>query len=179
MADLLSMPDDVMEHVAEQALWRHDGIRAWCRLASTCSRLWRLKLPRSLNHSWTVLGDVPLEGEYQHPEATLILNCTGQSSLHTLPAMIGQDTRAGLAWALQRVESAPLLRISLLDHGTKYSRTDPETLLRLVGALISATRNIRDVRVLVSAVPPVLPTGQALHGQQKCKASQIARIFAA
>ncbi len=71
MADLLSMPDDVMAHIAEQALWRHEGIRAWCRLASTCSRLWRLKLPHSMNHSWRVLAAVPLEGEYQYPEAAL------------------------------------------------------------------------------------------------------------
>lgn len=64
MADLLSMPDDVMAYIAEQALSRHEGSRAWCRLASTCSRLWRLQLPRSLNRPWRVLADVHLEGEY-------------------------------------------------------------------------------------------------------------------
>ncbi len=76
----------------------------------------------------------------------------GKLFLRTLAVLILQDMCAGLAWALQRVESAPLLRISLLDHENKYTRTEPGKLRRLVGALIPASRDIRDVRVLVSAL---------------------------
>ena len=46
MANLLSLPDEVIDIIGI-ATKERVGIEAWCRLASTCRRLWRLQLPES------------------------------------------------------------------------------------------------------------------------------------
>ena len=52
MATILALPDELIEVVGTHVMsWRygddprHVGIKAWCRITSTCRRLWKLQLP--------------------------------------------------------------------------------------------------------------------------------------
>lgn len=46
MTSILSLPDEPIERIG-LATEEHAGINAWCRLTSTCRRLWRLQLPQA------------------------------------------------------------------------------------------------------------------------------------
>ena len=61
MMGFLSLPDEIVELVGEQVINRH-GVKAWCRVASTCTRLWGMQLPDSAD-SWAIEPDVDIEGE--------------------------------------------------------------------------------------------------------------------
>ena len=67
MVGLLSLPDDVIELVGKQVIYRQ-GLRAWCQLTSTCKCLWGMQLPRSAQ-SWSVSPDVDIKGESKVPNA--------------------------------------------------------------------------------------------------------------
>ena len=41
---IVSLPDEVLQLVAQQTIGTHLGIRRWCKLASLCKRLWDLQL---------------------------------------------------------------------------------------------------------------------------------------
>ena len=63
MASILSLPDELIELLGT-ATERHVGIEAWCRLTSTCRRLWRLQLPES--HQGVSLSDgTKIEGTFR------------------------------------------------------------------------------------------------------------------
>lgn len=66
MASILSLPDELIELLGIVTK-RHVGIKAWCRLTSTCRHLSRLQLPGS--HLGTILSfDTKIEGRQRHAE---------------------------------------------------------------------------------------------------------------
>ncbi len=38
-------PDDILRPIFWQVLEKEEGLRLWCKLASTCTRLWSFHLP--------------------------------------------------------------------------------------------------------------------------------------
>ena len=64
MVNLLSLPDEVIDIIGI-ATERRVGIQAWCRLTSTCRRLWRLQLPQS-RCGWKIPAELHIEGMFQH-----------------------------------------------------------------------------------------------------------------
>ncbi len=42
---MLGLPDELLGMIAGQVLEIQEGIRMWCRLSTTCKRLWNLQLP--------------------------------------------------------------------------------------------------------------------------------------
>ena len=61
MLNILSLPDEVLQLVARRVLKKRKGERKWCRLASTCTRLWRLQLTPQ-EHTWEVPAQITLPG---------------------------------------------------------------------------------------------------------------------
>ena len=55
-----NLPDEILQLIARQVLERKDGFRLWCKLSSTCRRLWSFQLPPEpayfLDDTLTVLG---------------------------------------------------------------------------------------------------------------------------
>ena len=39
------LPDKTLRLIARQVLGKEEGMRLWCRLGSTCTRLWSFQLP--------------------------------------------------------------------------------------------------------------------------------------
>ncbi len=39
------LPEGLLSLVARQVLEKEEGMRLWCKLASTCTRLWSFQLP--------------------------------------------------------------------------------------------------------------------------------------
>ncbi len=39
------LPDKILRLIAWQVLENEEGMRLWCKLASTCTRLWSFQLP--------------------------------------------------------------------------------------------------------------------------------------
>ena len=72
MVGLLSLPDEVVELVGKHVIKRHDGLKAWCRLTSTCKRLWGAQLPGSA-YSWSIKPDVDIEGKSKASALSLAL----------------------------------------------------------------------------------------------------------
>ena len=64
MRSLLSLPDELLQMVALQCMREEEtlGFGTFCRLGSTCRRLWNLQLPCStyiycIKHGLSVQGD--------------------------------------------------------------------------------------------------------------------------
>ena len=63
MVGLLSLPDEVIELVGKQVIrWHGDGVRAWCRVTSTCKYLWDMRLPDSAV-AWSMDLDKSIKGK--------------------------------------------------------------------------------------------------------------------
>lgn len=69
MEGFLSLPQEVIDLVGKQVISGReprepeaDGIRDWCRLASTCKELWSMQLPTSALR-WSLHLDIRLKGE--------------------------------------------------------------------------------------------------------------------
>ena len=39
------LPDEILLLIARQVLEKEEGMKLWCKLASTCTRLWSFQLP--------------------------------------------------------------------------------------------------------------------------------------
>ena len=39
------IPDETLRLIAREVLEKNDGMRLWCKLACTCTRLWCFQLP--------------------------------------------------------------------------------------------------------------------------------------
>ena len=39
------LPNELLCLIARQVLEKEEGMRLWCKLASTCTRLWNFRLP--------------------------------------------------------------------------------------------------------------------------------------
>lgn len=73
MTGLLSLPDEVIELIGKEVLSsRQIGLRNWCKLTSTCKRLWDMQLPGSTIHRSLDLNK-DIEGE---SKATVAQPCT-------------------------------------------------------------------------------------------------------
>ncbi len=59
---MLELPDELLCMIAWQVLKIEDGLRMWCRLSTTCKRLWSVQLPSEPLHflysNRTAHGDV-------------------------------------------------------------------------------------------------------------------------
>ena len=53
MAGFLALPNEVIELTGMRVIRRRNGIRKWCRLTTTCKRLWDMQLPGSASE-WSV-----------------------------------------------------------------------------------------------------------------------------
>ena len=63
MMGFLSLPDEIFELVGKRVIGSTKaGLRDWCRVTSTCKRLWGMKLPES-HLSWSVDLDDDIEGQ--------------------------------------------------------------------------------------------------------------------
>ena len=63
MVGLLSLPDELIELVGQQAMCdQEDGLRKWCQLTSTCKRLWDMQLPGSASE-WCIDLNAGIEGQ--------------------------------------------------------------------------------------------------------------------
>ena len=71
MASICLLPDGIVELIAWHVISKEDGAKNWCRLASTCSRFWRLQLPGA-DLCWNPPGDTKLEAGCMMPS---ILDC--------------------------------------------------------------------------------------------------------
>ena len=61
MTSLLSMPDELLQLIALQAIQEVHGLPLYCRIASTCTRLWILQLSSPVDEcmfrcQWTLEG---------------------------------------------------------------------------------------------------------------------------
>lgn len=74
MASILSLPDEVIDIIGHFTEW-HVGIKAWCRLTSTCKRLWRMQLPRS-RRGWEFDSETTIEGKLQERRFEIGGNCS-------------------------------------------------------------------------------------------------------
>ena len=61
MASILSLPDELIERIGTAAEKRA-GFKAWCRLTSTCRRLWGLQLPQA-RRGWSLPYRTDIEGK--------------------------------------------------------------------------------------------------------------------
>ena len=61
-SSILSIPNDVLQLIAIQSAKLKQGTGDWCKLASSCKRLWLLKLPAAV-HSWSIPSTMKVEGE--------------------------------------------------------------------------------------------------------------------
>ena len=62
MPRFLSLPVELIERVGEQVISRQQaGLKTWCKVASTCKRLWRMQLPESAA-TWAMDIDVNVKG---------------------------------------------------------------------------------------------------------------------
>ena len=69
MVGLLSLPDELVEHVGKAIIdSRQDGLREWCRVTSTCKRLWDMQLPES-TIEWSLDLDDDFVGESKIKQA--------------------------------------------------------------------------------------------------------------
>ena len=39
------LPNEILRLIARQVLGKEEGMQLWCKLASTCTRLWSFQLP--------------------------------------------------------------------------------------------------------------------------------------
>ena len=63
MVSFLSMPDDVIKLVGKRIIGsRHAGLREWCRVTSTCKRLWTMQLPDAA-FAWSVESKTGMIGK--------------------------------------------------------------------------------------------------------------------
>ena len=72
MASILSLPDEVLEIIGKKTE-QHLGIKAWCRLTSTCRHLWMLQLPHSCRGyvlSSDSLSEISIEGKLPNLKLT-------------------------------------------------------------------------------------------------------------
>ena len=85
MMSLVLLPDELVEAVGKHVLHRH-GLRAWCRVTSTCKRLWGMQLPGSAD-GWSVRSSDDIEGESKVSALSLAqcnLPCTYHRACVTL-----------------------------------------------------------------------------------------------
>ena len=69
MIGLLSLPDELIELVGKAVIdSRQAGLREWCRVTSTCKRLWAMQLPESISE-WSLDLDDELGGESKMKQA--------------------------------------------------------------------------------------------------------------
>ena len=63
MAGLLSLPDEVIEVVGKHVIGRlREGLKKWCQVTTTCTRLWEMQLPGSASE-WWMSPDFDLSGK--------------------------------------------------------------------------------------------------------------------
>lgn len=53
MGSLHTLPDEIRENIAEQLVVDYDGLRAFCKVASLCTRLRRFPVPQR-RWSWDI-----------------------------------------------------------------------------------------------------------------------------
>lgn len=74
MIGLLSLSTDLIELVCEQVLTSPEaGLKAWCRLSSTCKHLWDMQLPHSTS-DWLLDMNDSIEGGSKTKNARLALH---------------------------------------------------------------------------------------------------------
>ncbi len=103
------LPDEILQLMARQVLERKDGLRLWCKLASTCRQLWSFQLPPEpayfLDDSLTDLG-VCLCSLYDD-------SC--YSNLHSRNPFHADDNvcNPGVEWAFKRLWDARKLNLTV------------------------------------------------------------------
>lgn len=59
---MLQLPDELLALIAREVLAKDEGLRLWCKLSGTCTRLWSFSLPSKptyfLDNSLTTDGDL-------------------------------------------------------------------------------------------------------------------------
>ena len=60
--NMIELPDELLHQIVRQVLEKLEGLRLWCKLSSTCRRLWSFQLPPEptyfLDESLTLPGPV-------------------------------------------------------------------------------------------------------------------------
>ena len=141
MAGFLALPNEVVELIGERVIERH-GLRAWCRMTSTCKRLWSMQLPGSA-YAWSIDFDFDIEGE-----SKVNLSSLAQRTGHltaTEPALI----YAGAPWAMLRIRSTSSLSINQTLDSPRLPHLD--VLRQTVEALIRSSRSFPNLTTLVNA----------------------------
>ena len=69
MIGLLSLSTDLIEVLGRQVI-RRAGLRAWCRLTSTCKQLWDMQLPTSPS-SWSFDVNDDIRSKSKREQASL------------------------------------------------------------------------------------------------------------
>ena len=156
MASILSLPDELIELIGIAAE-EHAGVRAWCRLASTCRRLWGLQLPQA-RRGWSLSCPLDIEGKLHRRQLSTrpyVVFAAAYSLVKTFTSNCG--LRSGIAWQLQRVQAAPWLRTSMFELGAKWDFDTPETRVELLNSLqqlleaaAAASRKLHHLRLLVT-----------------------------
>ena len=145
MTGFLSLPDEVVELIGKRVVDRYD-LSAWCRVTSTCKRLWGMQLPGSAS-SWTLcIDDIG-------SESVSMLCCLLDATIHacgTQPALIN----AGAPWEMLRIRSTRALTIWRTNEPQKKLHLD--VLRQTVKALIRASRSFPNLTTLVDVLS-ILP----------------------
>ena len=141
MASLLSLPDELLEAVGTQVISRDKaGLREWCRVTSTCKRLWDMELQDSAS-KWSLYhgGDIEGESKVSYALAHSKVPCQGELKY----------ADAGAPWILQRVRTTRELSINWNDGHLM----ELDVLRQNVKALIRASRSFDNLTTLVYISP--------------------------
>ena len=142
MVGFLSLPDEVIELVGEQVTGsQKEGLRDWCRVTSTCTRLWAMQLPGSAS-VWSVRLCSDNEGKFKvtfRSRTQCKLRCLYTNSMPFC---------AGVPWEMQRIQSSRDLTI------TRWAASSSEVLQldvlrQTMKAMIRASRSFQNLSTLV------------------------------
>ena len=120
MASILSFPNEVLELTRDQALMG-PGFQRWCKLTSTCRRLWGLQL-RDTRSLTTHSRELNIEGKpcfkmrlQTAAWVTMIKRNLGGASWRS-----HCQSCPGMAWGMKSVQEAPYLEIYIFKLPDKY-----------------------------------------------------------
>ena len=81
---MLELPDELIRLIARQVLETDDGMWLWCKLASTCRRLWKFQLPSEPIHFLD-------NGEMSPGNCFCCHDITGHDRLAVFPSSLAGD----------------------------------------------------------------------------------------
>ena len=147
--NLLKLPDELLHMIASQVLEVEEGLRSWCRLATTCKRLWSLQLPSEplhvLDSSLTIHGNILLADRCLTSWWSLNPAVLGLWQKGLTPHEMHPYHHAGVPWALRRLQEARKLLLTV----SELVDDQDDVHLNEATAVMQASQALTNVEVLV------------------------------